>query len=113
MDHDRLFKQLLRTFFAEFLELFLPEVAAYIEPGSLEFLDKEVFTDLTGGERHEVDLLAKCRFRGPQTFLPLPVETQAQAQPRFPKRMFTYFARLAEGHDLPIYPIALFTYDAP
>ena len=40
MDHDRLFKQLLREFFTDFLELFLPEVAGYIEPGSVEFLDK-------------------------------------------------------------------------
>jgi hypothetical protein len=28
MDHDRLFKQLLTTFFVEFVELFLPEVNA-------------------------------------------------------------------------------------
>ena len=68
MDHDRLFKELLRTFFAEFLELFLPQVAQYIEPGSLEFLDKEIFTDVTSEDRHEVDLLVKCRFRGQETF---------------------------------------------
>jgi hypothetical protein len=43
MDHDRLFKLLLRTFFMEFLALFLPEVAAYVEPGSVEFLDKELW----------------------------------------------------------------------
>ena len=50
IDHDRLFKELLTTFFVEFLELFFPEVAAYLEPDSLEFLDKEVFTDVTSGE---------------------------------------------------------------
>ncbi len=65
MDHDRLFKLLLRTFFREFLFLFLPAIAESIDPASLEFLDKEVFTDLTAGERHEVDLLVKCRFREP------------------------------------------------
>ena len=42
IDHDRLFKELLTTFFIEFVELFLPEVAAYIERDSLVFLDKEV-----------------------------------------------------------------------
>ena len=40
------------------------EMGRCVEPGSLEFLDKELFTDLTAGDRHEVDLLVKCRFRG-------------------------------------------------
>lgn len=31
IDHDRLFKELLTTFFVEFLELFLPEVVTYVE----------------------------------------------------------------------------------
>jgi hypothetical protein len=29
IDHDRLFKELLTTFFWEFIELFLPEITAY------------------------------------------------------------------------------------
>ena len=40
IDHDRLFKELLRTFFVEFLDLFLPAVRAYVEPESPVFLDK-------------------------------------------------------------------------
>ena len=113
MDHDRLFKQLLRTFFGEFLELFLPEAAGYVEPGSLEFLDKEVFTDLAAGDRHEVDLLVKCRFRGRAAFFLLHVETQSYPQEDFAGRMFRYFARLTEKYGLPVYPVVLFTYDAP
>jgi hypothetical protein len=31
-DHDRLFKEVLTTFFLDFLELFLPKVAAFVEP---------------------------------------------------------------------------------
>ena len=57
IDHDRLFKSLLRTFFIEFLELFCPELAHDLDRGRLEFLDKEIFTDLNSGVRHEVDLL--------------------------------------------------------
>jgi hypothetical protein len=52
IDHDRLFKELLTTFFWEFLDLFFPDVAAYTDRASLEFLDKEVFTDITEGERY-------------------------------------------------------------
>lgn len=31
INHDRLFKELLTTFFIEFLELFFPQVVAYLE----------------------------------------------------------------------------------
>lgn len=57
IDHDRLFKELLTTFFGEFIELFLPELATYLEHDSIELLDKEVFTDVTAGERYEADLI--------------------------------------------------------
>ncbi|WP_442994225.1 hypothetical protein [Scytonema sp. PRP1] len=38
IDHDRSFKELLTTFFVEFLELFFPEVIAYLEPNSFKSL---------------------------------------------------------------------------
>ena len=59
MDHDRLFKELLTTFFGEFLELFFSELVADLDRDSIEFLDKEIFTDVTHGDRHAVDLVAK------------------------------------------------------
>jgi predicted transposase YdaD len=111
--HDRLFKELLRNFFAEFLQLFLPRVAAYIKNDSIEFLDKEVFTDVDSGQRHEVDLLAKAKFRGHDAFFLIHTETQAARQPDFAGRMFRYFARLHEKHRLPVYPIALLSYNEP
>jgi hypothetical protein len=54
---QRLFKELLTTFFVEFLELFFPEVIVYLERNSLEPLDKEIFTDVTAGERYEADFV--------------------------------------------------------
>ncbi|HUK91292.1 MAG TPA: flagellar assembly protein H, partial [Blastocatellia bacterium] len=38
IDHDRLFKELISTFFLEFIGLFFPDVRSYIEAGSLDFL---------------------------------------------------------------------------
>src|ERR1700710_535544 len=112
MDHDRLFKELLTTFFIEFIELFMPEVAAYIERDSIEFLDKEIFTDIAAGERHEVDLLVKVRFRGAgEGYFLIHVESQASPRAGFARRMFHYFARLDADHDLPVFPIALFSFD--
>ena len=69
-------------------------------------LDKEVFTDVTLGGKHEVDLLMRARFRGEEAFFLLHVENQSTAQGDFPKRMFRYFARLTEKYDLPVYPVS-------
>ncbi|WP_282434548.1 hypothetical protein [Desulfotomaculum copahuensis] len=38
IDHDRLFKELLETFFAEFMALFFPEAARSIDLKYLKFL---------------------------------------------------------------------------
>ena len=113
INHDRLFKELITTFFLEFIELFFPEVLAYIDPRSVDFLDKEIFTDVTSGERHEVDLVAKVRLAGTDAFFLIHVENQAQPQPDFHERMFDYFCRLRQKYRLPIYPIALLTYEWP
>lgn len=113
MDHDRLSKELLTTFFVEFLELFFPDLVQELDRDSIEFLDKEIFTDVTEGERREVDLVVKARFRGEDSFFLIHVENQAQPQTEFGRRMFSYFARLHGKHGLPVYPIALFSYDEP
>ena len=113
MEHDQLFKQLLTVFFAEFVELFLPELNVYLARETIEFLDKEIFTDLSAGQRHEVDLLVKAKFNQSDAFFLVHVESQATAQEEFAKRMFRYFARLHEKFDLPVYPIALLSYDSP
>ncbi len=113
MDHDRLFKELLTTFFPQFLQLFCPELAANLDPESLEFLDKEIFTDVTHGEKHEADIVARARFRGAGLGFLIHVEPQARRQTHFARRMFTYFARFHEKYDLPVYPIALFSHRSP
>ena len=37
INHDRAFKELLTTFFIEFVAAFLPDVLPFIEPASIEF----------------------------------------------------------------------------
>jgi hypothetical protein len=112
-DHDRLFKELISTFFVEFLELFLPDVRGYVEADSIEFLDKEIFIDVTSGERLETDLVAKVRFKRQPAFFIIHVENQAQHQKSFGRRFFRYFSRLHDKHDLPVYPIVIFSFDLP
>lgn len=111
--HDRLFKLLLGTFFADFVELFFPELSVNLDRASLQPQDKEVFTDLTEGQTHEADLVFKAKFQNSDSFFLLHVENQAQRKPEFPRRMFTYFARLHEKYALAVYPIVVFSFDQP
>jgi len=113
IDHDRLFKELLTTFFWEFISLFFPAVTTYLERDSITFLDKELFSDVTSGERREVDLIAQAKFREQETFFLIHCEHQSHPQADFSKRMFHYFARLYEKYALPVYPIVLFSYNSP
>ncbi|BAS28115.1 RpnC/YadD family protein [Limnochorda pilosa] len=116
--HDQLFKELLRAFFPQFLELFTPDVLRLGRPASVVFIEPEVFRDLPGSERRRLDVVARVRFapqvpRQPQsaTFL-VHVEVQSRRKRDFDRRMFFYFSRLYERELTPIYPIALFTYDS-
>ena len=100
-------------FFLEFIALFFPALADQIEPDSLEFLDKELFTDLATGSSHEADIIVKVRFRGREAFFIVHVENQSTPDANFGERLFLYFARIFEQYRLPIYPIMVFSYDAP
>jgi hypothetical protein len=110
--HDRLAKELLRLFFVDFLWLFFPKMAEALDPNSLAFLDKEIFSDLPENQRNELDLVVRARFKGQDSFCILMTESQAQPQPAFNRRMFRYFAILDNRYDLPVYPIALFSHSS-
>ena len=101
------------TFFVEFLDLFLPQVVSQIDRDSIQFLPQEVFTDVTSGEKKEIDLLVQCRFQQQNTCFLIHVENQSYTETAFAKRMFKYFARLHEKYDLPIYPVVIFSFDEP
>jgi predicted transposase/invertase (TIGR01784 family) len=113
IDHDRLFKELLSTFFVEFLDLFLPQVVSQIDRDDIQFLPQEVFTDVTSGEKKEIDLLVQVRYQQQDTCFLIHVENQSYTETAFAKRMFKYFARLHEKYDLPIYPVVIFSFDEP
>jgi len=113
MNHDELFKQLLSTFFIEFLELFLPHVADSIDRNSVTFLPQEYFADLTVGEKQVIDLLAEVRLAGEDAGFLIHVENQASTEANFTRRIFFYFARLHQKYLQRIYPIVVFSFDEP
>jgi predicted transposase YdaD len=110
VDHDRLFKELLQTFFGEFVELFFPRVYAALDLEHIKFLQQEVFTDVTSGDKHRVDVLVETRLKGEPGIILVHIENQASVQKEFAERMFVYFSRLYQEHRCRILPIAVFTY---
>lgn len=113
IDHDQLFKELLSTFFVELIELFLPDLTAYLERDSVIFLPQEYFTNLVSGERKILDIVAQVRFRGREAFFIIHVENQSYTESNFARRMFFYFAKLHQEYLLPIYPVVVFSFDEP
>lgn len=113
IDHDRLFKELLETFFPEFLQLFFPELWNAIEPDSLSFQDKELFTDITSGEKYAADLVIRAQLKYGKIPILIHLEHQGRSESNFPRRMFIYFCRLLEKYAMGIYPIAVLSFDTP
>ena len=113
IDHDRLFKELLTTFFVEFIELFFPKLASVLDRNSIVFLDKEVFISLFDGREYEADIVAKVRYADREAFFLIHVENQSTPEPEFGRRMLRYFTGFFEKYDLPVYPIVVFSYDKP
>jgi hypothetical protein len=125
-DHDQLFKQLIQTFFLDFLELFAPALLSQIQPESIEFLPQEYFTDLLDGDRKAIDLLVKVQLNEPipraasgkrqqplDQMVLIHVENQAISKPDFDQRIFFYFAQLYREHRIPVYPLVVFSFDTP
>lgn len=113
IDHDQLFKELLRACFAEFIEAFLPDVYLYLDTRSLEFIEQESTDETNQHEKLAVDILAKARFKGRLTCFLIHVEAQASKKGWSGRRMFTYFSAQSNKHELPLYPIALLSWDRP
>jgi hypothetical protein len=120
IDHDQLFKKLLKTFFVEFLELFAPDLASYVEPSSLEFLPQEYFTDLQSGEQKVMDLVAKVGLRrrpnepeAGKVSVVINCEHESSYKADFNRRLFFYFAQLHREYLEPVYPIVIYSFDNP
>lgn len=93
------------------MELFFPEAARSIDLTRIEFLQQEIFTDITAGEKRQADILVETRLKGEPGMILIHVEPQAYVQKNFNERMFIYFSRLYEKYRQKILPVAVFSYD--
>jgi hypothetical protein len=94
--HDRLFKTLLRTFFADLVRLAAPALAQRLCLGRAVFLDKELL-DISLGRR-EADLLARVPLRGGGWLL-IHAEIEARARKIMPRRLRGYARRIQARYD--------------
>ncbi|MCS6859646.1 MAG: Rpn family recombination-promoting nuclease/putative transposase [Abditibacteriales bacterium] len=108
--HDQLFKDLLRGFFREFMELFFPDAAGRLDFSTVVFLDKEVFTDLPSGRQRTLDLVAQVQtYDGQRELVLIHVEVESQPKRRpFGRRMLNYYMMLSLRHQLPVFPVVVY-----
>lgn len=108
MSHDQLFKQLLQSFFYDFLSLFLPDLAVAVDPDSITFEPAEVFTDIPEGEQRTADLVARVRtLEGTPELILVHTEVERRRGPEFADRMWEYNVLLQLREKLPVLSVAV------
>jgi hypothetical protein len=111
MKHDLLFKQLIHTFFKDFLEVFFPDVHDAIDFLSVKPLSEEVHTDMFEGSTRRLDIVIETKLKDTDAVVIVHIEPQSSAQPHFHERMHQYFSLLYNKYRKPIIPIAVLTYN--
>ena len=109
MRHDQRWKLVLWKFFAEFMELFFPDVAEKLNFEGIKLVDKELFTDLPEGSRREPDLIVEAHTKdGESEIVLVHIEIQAAREQNVPRRMWEYYCLLRLRLKLPVFPIVVY-----
>jgi hypothetical protein len=74
---------------------------------------KEIFTDVVGGEKKIMDIVALAKFQEQDYSFLIHVENESSSKTDFNQRLFRYFCSLFLRYNRPIYPIVVFSYDSP
>ena len=61
--HDQLYKELIQTFFQEFLEVFFPEIHKAIDFERVKPLSEEVYTNMLDGDTRRLDLVIETKLK--------------------------------------------------
>jgi hypothetical protein len=102
--HDKIFKQLLRVFLADFLRLVVPQALERLDLSSPELLDKELFAGGPHGRRRELDLLVRVRALDGRPLL-IHVEIEARASRGMKDRLWSYCNQIQGRYDTPVLTI--------
>ena len=112
VDRDRLFRDLLKHFFLEFVDLFFPKIAVAIDPKSIRFLEEEE-SQKPKEQREQKhtsassNMLVQVQLRGQESCFWVHLDSSSDAEIKLERRVFHTFAHLDAKYNLPIYPIIL------
>lgn len=116
VDRDRLFQDLLKNFFLEFVDLFFPKVAVAIDPTSIHFLEEHPLPKEQGEQEaasptkeasSNSNVLVQVQLRGQDSCFWVCLGNSSTTNIKFERSVFHTFARLDAQYNLPIYPIIL------
>src|SRR5690625_461358 len=110
ISHDLLFKELIQTYFEQFIDLFFPEIHTNIDFSTVKFLTGELIPDALKRRKKIVDILVEVKWKETDTLILIHVEPQSYKQKDFTERMFHYYSFLYGYYRQPIIPIAILTF---
>lgn len=106
-EEDSAWKEIIDLFFKPFMEFFFPDTAMQIDWSlGYEMWDKElqkISKDAETGKRCVDKLVKVILLDGEERLILLHIEVQGSSKPDFTKRMYTYFYRLSDHYQLPIF----------
>ena len=112
-DYDSPWKDILETWFREFMEFFFPDVAADIDwTRNYEFLDKEfqqIIREAEQGRKLADKLVKVWKLDGKEVWVLIHVEIQGAREVIFAKRMYIYNYRIFDRFDRPVVSVTLLT----
>ena len=101
--HDQLHKELIGTFFQEFLDAFFPEVHDSIDFHTIKPLSEEVYTNMLQGNTRRMDIVIETKLKGTNVAIIIHVEPQSYEQNDFHERMCHYFSMLYNKYQNQLY----------
>jgi hypothetical protein len=112
--HDQLFKDLIRSFPADFLNLTAPEILSQIQSQDLELQPAELFIDLPRGAQRHLDLVARVRTRtGDPVAILINVEIELRFRSAVPGRLWSYNRQLHLRYDLAVHTFVVYLHGGP
>jgi len=110
-DYDSPWKEILETYFPDFMAFFFPEADADSDwSRGYEFLDTElqqIVRDAELGRRLADKLVKVWRRSGEETWVLAHIEVQNTPEGQFAERMFVYNYRLRDRYDRPVASLAV------
>src|SRR5690606_16538921 len=92
---DRIFKELLHRFFPDFMRLFFPEEAAYLDFSTATWLEQELISNFPDQKLRISDVVVELgTVKGEEQVVLVHIEVEASRKETLPARMFEYYSLL-------------------